>query len=733
MMPTFKHLIFIIIGLAISLPLAANDRSSAIAVSPDGQTLAVVNNDSRSLTLVEIPSGKKIREIFVGRDPQTAAFDSAGKRIYVTNRLDDTVSVIDFENLAVINTIAVPDEPIAVVVSENGRVFVSCMGADIVVVIDPSSASITELIETETDPRGLALSTDALKLYVIHFTTGRFSVINTSSFEVESVISTGADTNLSNSITLNPAGTLAYLPQTRSNVSNPALLFDTTVFPVVSVIDLETQLPLQASRIHLDISDIPVNMPFDTALVGDETLYVLNSGSNDLSVIALENSTALAHIELGDNPRSMVLSADESTLYVSNNLSGTVSVIDTGTHMISGEIVVTQIPLLSNVLNGKKLFHSSNSPDLARDQWISCATCHFEGETDKRTWFFPDGLRNTTSLLGVADTLPVHWSGDLDELQDVEITVRDIQAGTGLAPGADNCTPACDQGESNAGRSQALDDLAAYMTILQLSPNPNLEQDGSISEAAMRGKALFEDEETLCSTCHIPPVYSDFQKHDVGTGEDPGERKGTSFDTPSLRGIYKTGAWLHHGMAETLLDVLTTQNPGDLHGKTSHMDEPELTDLVAFLNSLGTGSDFQINAGLNDAWVNANAPFQGLFVTVFPVLKLIFVAWFTFDSEQQSDDTTAAFGAPGQRWVTALGSYDGSNANLKAEMTSGGSFNASSPLPVQDTNYGTMDIEFTNCRTGIVKFDFPTAGQSGEFAIQRVLENNVALCETLSE
>ncbi len=439
----------------------------------------------------------------------------------------------------------------------------------------------------------------------------------------------------------------------------------------------------------------------------------------------------LAHLEVGANPRGLVLSADESTLYVNNNLSGTVAVIDTATNKISEVIQVSNIPLSPAVLSGKRLFHSSDTPDLSRDQWISCATCHFDGEMDSRTWFFPDGPRNSPSLLGVADTLPVHWSGDLDELQDVEVTVRDIQAGTGLATGSDNCTPACDQGEPNAGRSQALDDLAAFMASLKLSINPNLEENGVLSESAVRGKTLFDSEETQCSTSHLPPLYTDVQKHDVGTGDGAGERKGSSFDTPSLRGIYKTGPYLHHGAAQSLLDVLTTQNPADLHGKTSHLDESEQLDLVAFLNSVGSGAEFEINAGLNDAWVNAGAPFQGLFITVFPVLKLIFVGWFTFDSEPPAEDVMAVFGAPDQRWVTALGSYAGSSASLNAELTTGGSFNSSNPVPTQDTEYGSIDIEFTDCRTGIVKFEFPAAGQSGEFAFQRAVESNVPLCEML--
>jgi hypothetical protein len=143
-------------------------------------------------------------------------------------------------------------------------------------------------------------------------------------------------------------------------------------------------------------------------------------------------------------------------------------------------------------------------------------------------------------------------------------------------------------------------------------------------------------------------------------------------------------------------------------------------------------SNFVINSGLNDAWVNTNAPFQGMFITVFPVLKLVFVAWFTFDSEQPPEDLTAIFGAPDQRWVTALGSYDGNRAEMKAELTIGGSFNASSPLPTQDTNYGTINIEFANCEEGLVEFDFPSTGEVGSYNIQRVVNTNVALCEALN-
>jgi hypothetical protein len=153
------------------------------------------------------------------------------------------------------------------------------------------------------------------------------------------------------------------------------------------------------------------------------------------------------------------------------------------------------------------------------------------------------------------------------------------------------------------------------------------------------------------------------------------------------------------------------------------------------------GAPFAINAGLNDAWVTSQAHYQGLFVTVYEDLGLVFVAWFTFEVPAQGGATTtqslqsglpAVFGAEDQRWVTAVGAYSGNHASLNLELTTGGLFNASEPVPSQDTDYGTLDLEFSDCSNGTVTFNVPAAGLSGNFPITRVLEENAALCETLS-
>ena len=181
----------------------------------------------------------------------------------------------------------------------------------------------------------------------------------------------------------------------------------------------------------------------------------------------------VANIPVGDNPRGIVIAPDGNTAYVDNTLAGTVSVIDANAYTVVQVIPVTNIPLPPALLKGKRLFFSSARPDLAQARWISCNTCHIEGEQDGRTWkirylgSLPPGeqpiiTRNTTSLLGMVETYPLRWSAEWNESADSEFSVRFEQFGTGLIEGDMNPT----LGEPNQGRSYELDCLALFIDSL---------------------------------------------------------------------------------------------------------------------------------------------------------------------------------------------------------------------------------------------------------------------------
>lgn len=147
-----------------------------------------------------------------------------------------------------------------------------------------------------------------------------------------------------------------------------------------------------------------------------------------------------------------------------------------------------------------------------------------------------------------------------------------------------------------------------------------------------------------------------------------------------------------------------------------------------YASALGEGI-FQINAGLNDAWFNLATDGQGFFITVFPDIGKVSIAWFTYDTELPPADATANLGDPGHRWLTALGDYVDDHAVLDVFNTFGGLFDASQA--VTQEVYGTMVLEFSDCNTGSVEYDIPSIGVKGKVEIERVAKDNIALCEAL--
>ncbi len=599
--------------------------SCAIAITSDGNTLLVVNPDSNSLTFVDTASQAAIIELPVGIDPRSVAVSADGDTAFVANQGSDDLSVIDLPSRAVVATLGVGDRPVGVAVSPGGRfAAVAESGADQIRILDLHDFSTLAILPVTDRPYGLAFIPGSSRLLVTHLLNGNvtaltlqpfrnylplvtngltlgdsrliaeFSALQPPTFNLQpSTLSTWPNVAPAPAVIVNAAGTRAYLPQTMANGLGSNTQFDTTVFPKVSVLNLETNTHQTSEHISLPETDRPVGLPWDVALAKNDTeLWVVNSASNDVSVIDISNPahpTRAANIPVGDNPRGIVLAPDGSAAYVNNTLAGTISVIDAQTYTVTQVITVTTIPLPPALLDGKRLYFSSARTDLAQARWISCNTCHIEGEADGRTWLVkylgsvPPGeqpviRRNTTSLLGMIETYPLRWSAEWNESADSEFSVRFEQFGGGLIAGAMNDTRT---GPPNQGRSYDLDCLALFIDSLSIPARNH-----TLTEAELRGKAIFESPQTQCAVCHPAPLYTDLQVHDVGTADGPGEWFGPLIDTPTLRFLYDSSPYLHDGSAATLYDVLVTKNPDDEHGVTSSLTSQEMQDLLAFLLAL---------------------------------------------------------------------------------------------------------------------------------------------------
>lgn len=141
-----------------------------------------------------------------------------------------------------------------------------------------------------------------------------------------------------------------------------------------------------------------------------------------------------------------------------------------------------------------------------------------------------------------------------------------------------------------------------------------------------------------------------------------------------------------------------------------------------------------MNAGLNDAWYYPDTDGQGFFITVFPDLGKVSLAWFTYDTELPPQEAVANLGDAGQRWMTALGRVEGNRSVMNIVLTSGGIFDT--PGGVQRTDPpgsdGTLTLAFDSCNSGTVEYNIPSINRQGIIPIQRVANDNIALCEVLA-
>ena len=126
-----------------------------------------------------------------------------------------------------------------------------------------------------------------------------------------------------------------------------------------------------------------------------------------------------------------------------------------------------------------------------------------------------------------------------------------------------------------------------------------------MSEAAIRGRKLFFDKRSNCSTCHTGANFSDEQYHNLGVGMDTEkpdlgrfdqtkeDKDRGAFKTPTIRNVALTAPYMHDGSQKTLEEVVEWYAKGGhandhLSDKVKKLDltDQEKSDLVAYMKAL---------------------------------------------------------------------------------------------------------------------------------------------------
>lgn len=617
----------------IHRPLTPSKPEHSRAVLVDNGLAWTVNPDADSVTAVDTTTFQKRFEVAVGKRPRSLAKASNGN-LWVVNQEGDSISIIDSGSGRLQQTVELPygSRPFGIAFSPGGdAAYVSLEALGQVIKLDPVQGRVLASLDLGPDangmvpkPRALAISADGTRLLVARFISpepypgiaeaaGEVYDVDLDAWRLSRVLTLqaakGIDTpdrarglpNYLNAVVISPDGATAFVPSKQDNISRglfrdgQALTHDGTVRPILSRLGLLRQT--EEPRIDLNDAEMPIAV---TMSPHGDLVFIALQGSNKVEVRNAYTGQIVGSIQAGMAPQDLTLDA-RGRLYMQNFLDRTLQVVDAvpflkGTDNFARQLAtistVTVEPFAPDVLAGKKIFYNAADPRMSHESYISCASCHLDGDDDGRVWDFTDrgeGLRNSISLSGRAglEHGAMHWTANFDEVQDFENDIRKNFRGKGFMD--DELFFATDRrdplGAPKAGLSPELDQLAAYVASLDQFPrSPYRVNKGQLSEGGRAGKQLFESLD--CMSCHQGGSLRDGRSHDVGTLKmSSGKRRDgllTGIDTPTLHGVWATAPYFHDGSAKTLLDVI--QQKG--HGNAQDLSQVQKASLVEYLLQL---------------------------------------------------------------------------------------------------------------------------------------------------
>jgi len=555
-------------------------KPSGLALAADRSRLYVTCASTKGRVHVVNPrTGRVSYTLPAGHTPMAPVLSSNGKILYVCNRFDNNVSVIDLASRKELTRIPVQREPVAAALGPNGRFLfvanhlpigpanIGLIAATVSVINTETKKVVTtiELPNGTTALQGICISPDGRYAYATHIlarytvpttqlergwmNTNALSIIDVGKKElIDTVLLDDVDDGAANPWAVGCTSDEKYICVTHAGTDE------------LSIIDASAMME-KIRKYHADekkTQDLAVGQ-------GDYGSY--GSSSTPSSNIPNELSFLYGirqRIKLcGKGPRALAIVG--SSVYVAEYFTDSITKVDinktTGTKTTA--LALGSTPKMSIRRRGEMLFHDAS---LCFQSWQSCASCHPGGaRVDALNWdLLNDGIgnpKNTKSLLLSHRTPPAMFTG---VRKNAEMAVRAGFRHILFAVRPEQETVSIDK----------------YLKSLRPVPSPYL-VNGRLSASARRGRKIFS--KARCASCHKGALHTDLRQYNLGIGD--GLDKDREFDTPTLVEIWRTAPYLYDGRAVTIEEVLTKYNPDDEHGRTSNLSDKEITDLANFVLS----------------------------------------------------------------------------------------------------------------------------------------------------
>jgi YVTN family beta-propeller protein len=280
-----------------------------VAVSPDGRTIYVANQNSRVLSVVDAAT-RRVRSVELRNTPRFATTTRDGRTVFVSMYEDDKitgsgVAVVDALSLKVIRYLDTGDMPYTLAVAPDNKLWVPIHSDGRLEIFSSGTLRLAE-IKVKPNPHAVGFSSDQMRAFTANHESNAVSVLDMRTNRVTKTIPVA---KAPHSIAVSPDGRMALVAGYDADAAN-----------LIDTVTLERKGPFKVGR-----------DPQSVAFSSDSRYgYVVNEGDGTVSVLNGRTGALTATVKVGGSPRTIGVSPDGRLAYVSNGKDNTISVLRVG-------------------------------------------------------------------------------------------------------------------------------------------------------------------------------------------------------------------------------------------------------------------------------------------------------------------------------------------------------------------------------------------------------------------
>lgn len=547
----------------------------------------VTNLFDPHISRVDPASGMVNGTVLTGPWPSALAYVKSKGLVLVTQKASDTLGFVDVAEGRLVDALWVGDEPADVVVSPDGTTaYVSLATEGSIAVVDIAERRVTNRVVTNKNATKLALSEDGATLFVASYCSGvserlqfpvekrndlyDIAIVDTKSLTVSGYIESVGSTIGGIFVSKDKL----YVSTTRVSLAELSGQEGMTAFRhSVAVYDTATRKELVGVDVGRQMSSTGLAVrPFGLTLAND-TVWVTFEG-NDV-VVGLDPATLAEknRFTAQGRPRSILASGDKLFVHGAQAYAVTIAKTDGTSEKV---VQLEGDPRTASAKKGQALYTGTGAKGGVNH---SCADCHVDAITDGNVWS-AGGFSESASrpMFWMEKPSAIGWEGDAYDFFSY------LYGSAGPTIGVTIDT---------SGHLGLYDYLASVVPPPQA--NGQTLRDGSMTEAAKRGEALFRGKAN-CAGCHAGPLTTKGLRLEKG-----GTQNTHPIVVPSLIGAYRHGTWLVNGAAWTMDEAVEAMTKLAM----TTLTDDEKKDVVQYLNELTAREFFVLNSSPRDGATNA--------------------------------------------------------------------------------------------------------------------------------